>query len=83
MIKEHGARAYRMSFPCILLRPCFLVKACSKKSPLRFNRWALYRSSLSFCLCQASFANSFSRIVHYAPSIPNSSSEPVEISFVC
>ena len=44
------------------------VKACSKNSPQRFNRCSLYCSSLSFCFYLSSFAFSFSRIVHYAPS---------------
>ena len=43
-------------------------KACSKNSPQRFNRCSLYCSSLYFCFYLASFAFSFSRIVHYAPS---------------
>ena len=45
-----------------------VVKACSKNSPQRFNCCSLSCSSPSFCFFLASFAFSFRRIVHYAPS---------------
>ena len=51
-----------------LSKDALTLKACSKNSPQRFNRCSLYCSSLSFCFYLASFAFSFSRIVHYAPS---------------
>ena len=44
------------------------LMACSKNSPQRFNCCSLFCSLLSFCFYLASFAYSFSRIVHYAPS---------------
>ena len=45
-----------------------IIKACSINFPQRFNCCSLYCSSLSFCFYLASFAFSFSHIVHYAPS---------------
>ena len=53
-------------FTCLAVKGKF--KACSKKSPQRFNWCSLYCSSLPFCFCLASFAFSFSSIVHYALS---------------
>ncbi|MFC2515911.1 MAG: bifunctional ornithine acetyltransferase/N-acetylglutamate synthase [Prevotella sp.] len=47
---------------------CYQLMACSKNSSQRFICCSLYCSSLSFCFYLASFAYSFSRIVHYAPS---------------
>ena len=44
--------------------PEVYLKACSKNSPQRFNCCSLFCSLLSFCFYLASFAFSFSRIVH-------------------
>ena len=60
---------------CFCLFACLhyaaYVKAGSKNSTQAFISFLLFSSLLSFCFYLASFAYSFSRIVHYAPSIVN------------
>ena len=67
-VKKWCGRRFKHLSLTPLVLSAYALKACSKNSPQRFNCCSLYCSSLSFCFYLASFAYSFSRIVHYAPS---------------